>query len=186
MKGNKFSKFCLNLFVRIFCLQICCLLTSVFCISTSGSQFARMLLQVASIIVLVAFIYPVCHTKGDLDAPLINAGKKKFTPLMGLYAGLISNSVFMISSIVLLISKLFGVVPNFFNYYKMINSIYFPYLYSIMPVDYTINEISFVNISFAILVQIVIPVICMIAYILGVKRFSFSEKILYKSIKKTS
>lgn len=180
MERNTFSKFYLKLFLRLVGLDICCFITCTFCITSSGSRIIRTLLQIACIIVMISFVYPVCHKIGDLDAPLISTGHRKHNPLKGLYAGLVATSPFILSAVVLLLSKISGILPTFVNYYKMINSIFFPFLYSIMPVDYTIAELSVSSIIASMLVQIVIPIICMFSYILGLERFSFSEKLLYK------
>ena len=180
MERNTFSKFCLKLFLRLFCLDICCFITCSFCITSSGNHIIRMLLQAACIIVMIAFLYPVCHKVGDLDAPLVNVGHRKYSPFKGLYAGLVATSPCLLSGIVLLLSKFTGILPSFVNYYKIINSIFFPFLYSIMPVDYTISELSLSSVIFSFLIQAVIPIVCMFSYMLGLERFSFSEKLLYK------
>ncbi|MEE1002607.1 MAG: hypothetical protein U0L17_02555 [Acutalibacteraceae bacterium] len=180
MERNTFSKFCLKLFLRLFCLDICCFVTCSFCITSSGSHLIRIFLQAACIIVMIAFVYPVCHKVGDLDAPLVNVGHRKYSPLKGLYAGLVATLPCLLSGIFLLISKFTGLFASFVNYYKIINSIFFPFLYSIMPVDYTISELPISSVIFSFLILAVIPIVCMFAYILGLERFSFSEKLLYK------
>lgn len=173
-------KLSFKLFLRLFGLDFCCLITSIFVMAPGGNQIVRVLLQAASIIVLVSFVYPICHKTGDLDAPLVNAGHRKRTSLKGLYAGTIACLPFIISAIILLLSKLFNAFFGFVNYYRIINSIFFPFLYSIMPVDYTLSELSSSSIVMAICIQFVIPLICMFSYILGFNRFSFAEKLLYK------
>lgn len=180
MERNTFSKFCLKLFLRLIGLNVCCFIACTFCISSSGSRLIRTLIQIACIIAMVSFVYPVCHKVGDIDAPLVNVGHKKHNPLKGLYAGLIASSPFILSALVLLITKISGAFPAFVNYYKMINSLFFAFLYSIMPVDYTLTELYFGNILAGLSVQVVIPVICMFSYMLGLNHFSFSEKLLYK------
>ena len=180
MEVNTFGKLCTKIFARLICLDIFCFVTCAFCFSASGSQLFRMFLQVACVIVLVSFVYPVCHTVGDLDAPLVSTGHRSYNPFKGLYAGLIASSPMILSSIVLLIAKSFNVIENFVTYYKMINAIFFPFLYSIMPVDYSLAELSLSTIIISCSIQIVVPIICFLSYYLGLKRFSFQEKLLYK------
>ena len=184
MERNTFSKFCLKLFLRLLGLDICCFITCSFCITSSGSHLVRIFLQAACIIVMIAFVYPVCHQFGDIDAPLVNTGHRKYNPFKGLYAGLVATLPFILSSLMLLISKFGGVFPSFVSYYKIINSIFFPFIYSIMPVDYTISELTLTSVVFSVLIQAVIPLVCMFAYMLGIERFSFSEKLLYKKKEK--
>lgn len=180
MENNTFQKLCIKLFARLVCLDVFCFITCAFCFSVSGSQFFRTFLQVACIIVLVSFVYPVCHTAGDLDAPLVSTGHKKYNPYKGLYAGIIATIPMILSSVVLIVSKCFNVFDKFVTYYKMINSVFFPFLYSILPVDYTISELPLSTILISCSIQIVIPIICYLSYYLGLKRFSFQEKLFYK------
>lgn len=180
MYKNTFSKFCFKIFARIVGLDICCFILSAFGISSSGSQIIRTLIQIACIIGIVSFVYPVCHRFGDMDAPLVNVGQKKYSPLKGLYAGLLATSPFILSGILLLIFKMFNIFPVFVNYFKIINSFFFPYLYSIMPVDFTLAEISYSSIFASLATLVVIPLVCMFAYMLGLGRFSFGEKVFYK------
>lgn len=179
MDKNTFGKFCFKLFVRLFFLDVCCFIMCSFAI-TKSSNWIRVLLQLACIIGTIAFVYPICHKQGDIDAPLVKAGHRKSSSLKGLYAGLITCSPYILSGIVLLICKIFDYIPSFMNYYKIINSFFFPFLYSIMPTDYTLQELSTGNLVFGLLVQCFVPIICMLAYKLGRERFLFKEIILYK------
>ena len=180
MERNTFSKLCLKLFFRLVGLDICCFITCAFCFSVSGSQLVRTLLQIACIIVMLSFVYPVCYTSGDLDAPLVTTGHRKRNNLKGLYAGLIATSSMIISAFVLLFSKLTQTFDAFISYYKMINAVFFPYLFSVLPVDYSISELPLSTILYSTSVVFVIPIVCMFAYIFGLNRFSFKEKLLYK------
>ena len=180
MYKNTFSKFCLKLFVRMLGLDICCFVLAAFGIASSGSQIIRVLIQLACIIGAVSFLYPVCPQFGNLDAPMVTTGHKKYSPLKGLYAGLVAYSLCLISGIMLLVLKILNVFPNFVNYYKIINSFYFPFLYSILPVNTTLSELSYSSIFLSISILIVIPILCLFGYILGFNRFSFSEKLFYK------
>lgn len=184
MGNNSFKKIAIKLFIRVLGLDICCFITSMFTVSITNSQILRVLIQLACIVGTVSFVYPVCYSAGDLDSPLVSAGHKKYSPLKGLWLGFTATSPLLLSSIVLIISRVSGIIPTFANYFKIFNSFYFPFLYTILPVDYSITEISYGNIFLGASVVLIIPLICMFAYMLGLSRFSFNEKILYK--KKTS
>lgn len=180
MNKNTFSKFSLRLFIRILGLDICCFILAAFGIASSGSQIVRVLIQLACLIGVISFLYPVCHKTGDLDAPMVSSGHRKYSPLKGLYAGIVATSPLLLSGILLFIFKLFNIFPNFVNYYKIINSFYFPFLYSVLPVNSTLNELSYGSILLSLTVLIIIPILCMFGYILGLNRFLFSEKVFYK------
>lgn len=180
MYKNTFSKFCLKLFSRILGLDICCFILSAFGIASSGSQIIRVLIQLACIIGIISFLYPVCHQFGNLDAPMVTTGHKKYSPLKGLYASLVAYSPCLLSGIILIAFKILNTFPNFVNYYKIINSFYFPFLYSILPVNTTLSELSYSSIFLSVIILLVIPIMCLLSYILGLNRFSFAEKVFYK------
>ena len=180
MSKNTFSKLCLKLFFRLLGLSVCCFITCAVCFSVNGSQLLRTFLQIVCIVVMVLFLYPVCFTAGDLDAPLVSSGHKKKSNLKGLYAGLLATSPMIVSGVVLLIAKTLGSFNSFVSYYKMINAVYFPLLYSILPVDYSINELPVSSILLSVSILFIIPIVCMFAYILGLNRFYFKEKLFYK------
>ena len=142
MSKNSFLKLCLKLFFRLFGLTICCFVTCAVCFSVNGNHIVRTLLQIACIIAMLTFVYPVCYTSGDLDAPLVLTGHKKKSTFKGLFAGLIATSPMLVSSVVLIISKLSLTLNEFVSYFKMINAVFFPLLYSILPVDYSILELT--------------------------------------------
>ena len=175
MEKNTFSKMCVKLFFRLIFLDIACFILCAFGIAASDGNFVRILLQIACIIVTIAFVYPVCHKQGDVDATLIPSGHRKNSNLKGLLAGIIACSPYLISSVILVVSRIFGVFSGFMNYYKMINSFFFPFLYSLMPTDYSLTELSASNFLLSLSVQIFIPIICLFSYILGKQRFLFKE-----------
>ena len=76
------------------------------------------------------------------------------------------------------------VFSNFYNYYKMVNSFFFPFLYTALPVDMTVFEVQPVDIIAALAVQLVTPLLCTFSYLVGLSRFSFKEKLFYKPIEK--
>ena len=141
METNTFSKMCSKLFIRLIFLDVACFVLCAFGIAANSGNAIRILLQLCCIIVTISFVYPVCHKQGDLDAPFIATGHRKDSNVKGLLAGIIGCSPYLVSAIILVISRIFGVLPAFMNYYKMINSFFFPYLYSLMPTDYNVTEI---------------------------------------------
>ena len=180
MERNTFKKFCLKLFVRIVCLDICCFVLSGVAISINSGKIIRMLLQLICFVAVIGFIYPVAYKFGDAESPLVQGGHRNKNHFKGLIGGLIASSPFILSGLYLLISKIFELNNNFVSYYKMLNSQYFSYLYSIMPVDHTLAELSFGAIVCALIPLIFIPLVAMFGYILGYYRFSFYEKLFFK------
>ena len=180
METNTFSKMCSKLFIRLIFLDVACFVLCAFGIAANSGNAIRILLQLCCIIVTISFVYPVCHKQGDLDAPFIATGHRKDSNVKGLLAGIIGCSPYLVSAIILVISRIFGVLPAFMNYYKMINSFFFPYLYSLMPTDYNVTEIPFSSFLLSLLIQLFIPIVCMFAYILGKHRFLFKEVVFYK------
>ncbi len=180
METNTFSKMCTKLFLRLIFLDVACFVLCAFGIAANNGNMIRILLQICCIVVTISFVYPVCHKQGDADAPFIATGHRKNSKFKGLIGGIIACSPYLISSIILIISRFFGVFGSFMNYYKMVNSFFFPYLYSLMPTDYSISELSSTSFILCLLVQLFIPIVCMFAYILGKRRFLFREILFYK------
>lgn len=180
MERNTFKKFCLKLLVRIVCLDICCFVLSAVAISINSGKIIRVVLQLICLVAIIGFIYPVAYKFGDAESPLVQGGHRHKNLFKGLFGGLIASSPFIISGIYLLISKIFEINNNFVSYYKMLNSQYFSYLYSIMPVDHTLSELSLSTIFCALIPLAIIPLIAMFGYVLGYYRFSFYEKLFFK------
>lgn len=174
----------ISYFVRLLALDIGCFIMSAFVFARSSNVWLRAGIQLCDFALLLSVTYSYFYSIGNADATLVNSGYAARRPLRGLVIGLLGNIPFMISAVVLLLAR-FGVVfSNFYNYYKMVNSFFFPFLYTALPVDMTVFEVQPVDIIAALAVQLVTPLLCTFSYLVGLSRFSFKEKLFYKPIGK--
>ncbi len=183
MNRNTFSSFCSSMFIRLFMTDIGCFLLSFFIISISSNSLVRALIQIINILIITAVVYSLARDRGTRDIVLIESGHKKRSLLKGFWVGLIATSPFLLSGIVLLVSRIFGVPANFIGYYKMINAFFFPFHYSVMPADLTIMEIAWSDILLSLSTLLVIPILSMLSYWIGLSKFSFNEVVFYKKTK---
>lgn len=180
MKNNTFFYFCSGLFGRIIFVNFASFFVSLFVFGISSGSVMRVAIQILCFIALISTVYSFSWKRGDLDSPLVSSKAKNYQPLKGLKAGLIANLPFICSGIVLILSKSTGILERFVNYYKIINSFYFPFNYSILPADLSIWEMSWGNIFLSLCTLLFIPLLSAIAYVLGIRRFSFAEFFFYK------
>lgn len=174
----------ISYFARLLALDVGCFIMSTFVFTISSNVWLRAGIQLCDFVLLLSVTYSYFYGIGNADATLVNSGYAARRPFRGLIIGLLGNIPFIISGVMLVLAR-FGVIfSNFYNYYKMVNSFFFPFLYTALPVDMTVFEVRTVDIITAVSVQLIIPLLCMCSYLVGLSRFSFREKLFYKPIEK--
>lgn len=174
------SQHAFSLFARLFVLDIACFIMSLFVFTISSNVWLRAVIQLCDLILLISVIYSYVYKIGEYDATLVNSGYKPAEPLRGLFVGLIANIPFFVTAFLLVLSRLGVFGANFYNYYKILNSFFFPFIYTLLPVDMSIFEVRTLDVVLTVLIQIVVPIISFFAYQIGLSRFSFKEKLFYK------
>ena len=182
MNSKKFINNCLTFFIRLFAINLICFLIWIFIFAISNTVIVRIILQLLFLIIVFFITYSFFHKLGDSDAALVNTGYYKKNILKGFWIGSLSTLPFIISGIFLVLSKLSLFSENFVAFYRMSNSTYFPFNYSILPVTLEIFEISWSKVVLSLSTLLIIPIIAAFAYNLGLIRFYFSEKLLYKEV----
>lgn len=171
-------------FIRLFALDIGCFIMSAFVFSRFSNVWLRAGIQLCDFVLLLSVTYSYFYGIGNADATLVNSGYSAKRPARGLIIGLLANIPFFITAIMLVLARCGVIFSNFYNYYKMLNSFFFPFLYTALPVDMMVSEVPATDIIFALSVQLIIPLLCMFSYLVGLSRFSFKEKLFYKPIEK--
>lgn len=154
-------------------------------IRSQVSGNARIFLQVVSQIcclgVLLSFIYPMFKSLGNKDRNLVNFGRIKEDKLKGFKSGLFAIVPVVVVSIFFIATKN-TLTANFsVSLFIYLNSSF----YGIM--DYLTNHViafkdtSYLSLILIILVQFFIPLVTHIAYTLGYKDISVSDKLIYKN-----
>ena len=173
-----------SFFARLLALDVGCFIMSTFVFTISSNVWLRAGIQLCDFVLLLSVTYSYFYGIGNADATLVNSGYTARRPARGIAIGLLACVPFIISGVLLVLAR-FGVLfSNFYNYYKMVNSFFFPFLYTALPVDMTVFEVQTADIIAAVSVQLIIPLLCMFSYLVGLSRFSFKEKLFYKPVEK--
>ena len=105
MKANRTISLIFSTTLRLIMMTVVCFITSSLIFSVFGSQPVRTIIQSACIIVTMGIIYPPIHHLGGVERNLTDAGQIKPNMLKGLYIGIASDSPFLLTGILLILSK---------------------------------------------------------------------------------
>ncbi len=180
MRSKNIGSLIFSTFFKLFAMTFVCFLASSFIFSVFGSQPVRVFIQAACILVTMGIIYSPLHLLGGTDRNLVDAGQMKPNMLKGLYIGLAADSPFIISGLLLILSKAGLMTQRYYGVYKLINSIYYPLNFSILPSDETILTVGWGAVTVSILALFIFPIVTEFAYLLGYHRFLFKEAVFYK------
>lgn len=156
--------------------------------SLAGKGYATFLTvtQLFCLVMVFAFAGDRVYKQGLKDAVLIRNGSIKKDTLKGLKVGFIGNIPFFLLAILMVVFAC-GVLPRFkIVWYAFINGYFYPLIMSIsgarpMPgADYIVSNISIIRFVFLFAIQLLIPIISCVAYILGLKEINLGEKIVLK------
>lgn len=136
--------------------------------------------QIFNFILALAFASNSCYKLGDKESNLVRIGHIKEDKLKGLKIGLIGNIPFFII-FVLYVVMAFGWLPKFPTvWYAQINSHFYPLIMIINGASQTVSQLRVWQFILLFMLQLVVPLISTIAYILGYKEINLSEKLVYK------
>lgn len=147
----------------------------------SGKTVFLIVTQIFSMVMVLAFAGDRVYKQGLKDAPLIRTGNMKKDTLKGLKVGLIGNIPFVLLAILMVVLAL-GVAPEFKNFWYAI--FFNGHLYSIMVAiingKENVCDLSVMQFVAIFAVQLIVPAISCVAYILGLKEINLGEKIVLK------
>ena len=137
---------------------------------------------VCSLLLAVANFYHEFWALGDSDQArfeLNNRPYNKKRPLIPIFLG---YSPFILTYFILLISKLFNVLPSFSVWFYYLN-FYAHYIISLLIPNAATTQNSLIGIILSIVVFVPIPAICYTAYIFGTKHIDIKKSLMYKKEK---
>lgn len=135
--------------------------------------------QILNFILVISFAANSVYKQGFKDVNLVRTGHKKADLLKGFKIGAIANIPFFALFAILLILTM--VTPNFRTiWYAYLNSHFYSFVLWITGSAEVISKISVLQFVLLFLVQLIVPVISGIAYILGFKEINFTDKLVYK------
>lgn len=150
--------------------------------SLTGSGKAVFLVstQLLSLIMVVAFASNTAYKQGFKDSNLSKIGHIKKDMLKGLKIGLVGNAPFYVL-FALLIVMACVLAPDFLTvWYAFLNAHFYSFIMLITEGAQTASQLGAGQYVLLFLLQLIIPAVSTVAYILGFKEINLSEKIVYK------
>ena len=136
--------------------------------------------EIFMLLLFIAFPYSILWSKGDRDKNSVNFGHMDEDKLRGLKVGLMAGIPAYIGYLGLLISKIGGVFPSYVVVYRFMNVPFMPIILNMMGKNVFItSNVSWFAIVGMLLLLAVLPLICHVAYMLGYKQISLTEKFIY-------
>lgn len=147
---------------------------------------SRILTQLGSLFVLIAFCYQPLWRQGDHDRNEAAFHRGRQDPWSGLKVGAVADIPAIGIYLVLWLGK-WGVLPavSTWSAFILFNSSFLPYCYWIMDpqLSGSTAPLSVWQLLALAVPALAVPVICHVGYALGWRQFSIGEKLTYKKKK---
>lgn len=136
--------------------------------------------QILSFIMVIAFAGSSVYKQGFKDKNLVKTNHKKYDILRGFKIGFIANIPFILLYVLAVVMAL-GLLPEFRSvWYAILNSHFYPIITLIIGKADSLSQIGVWQYIVLFLLQLIVPVISGVSYILGFKEINLEEKIVYK------
>lgn len=177
---NKVTVFRLGtkIFSSILLVTITGGLLSVLFIGLTEKKWAAILVQVLLLLLYYSVIYSAAWKDGYTEMNRVLCGFSTLEPLKGLKAGLLAIIPSYLLWGLMVALRYFNVELD--TVYRIVNFFAIHVINAFMNPNLNIQDISFWNILGASCFTAVIPLVTMIGYLLGYKRFSFMELLVFK------
>lgn len=135
--------------------------------------------QIFALVILITFIYTYLWQLGTKDSNFVHYNHKKEDKLKGLKMGAIAiiPSVLFLSFLVITKNTASQGFPV--ALYRFFNSYAYTFVEWVTSGAMKFNQLGIGNIVLLYIIQLIVPVIAFISYLLGYKNIMLSEKILY-------
>jgi len=146
----------------------------------SGKAVFLIVSQLLSFIMIIAFASSSVYKQGFKDSNLVRIGHSNRDMFKGFKIGFIGNIPFLVLFVLAVIMAM-GLAPKFTTvWYAFLNSHYYSIIMCVVGAAKTLSQLNIVQYVALFLLQLIVPVISGIAYILGFKEINLTEKIVYK------
>ena len=146
-----------------------------------GKVFVDATGQLIGGLITGAFIYTSLWKLGDGDANLVAFGNAKHDSIKGLKIGALAVVPSFISWIIVVLAKTGAVPGGWFALYRFMNYQLFTLVNAIFGQSVnTTDMISWPQIFAGLSVLVFVPLVAQISYMLGFKRISLGESLIYK------
>ncbi|MDD2361771.1 MAG: hypothetical protein PHH84_02260 [Oscillospiraceae bacterium] len=153
---------------------------------TAGASLALDIIsQLFMLILFVSMAYSKVWERGDKDRNSVQFGRMSEDKSRGIQVGLYAAIPSVIFYIVLVLSKLGFVSDGYYFFYRFLNITFIPFINRVVGTGiFKTSKVSWLSLLGILMTLIILPLICHIAYLLGYKQISLSEKFIYKDSKK--
>lgn len=185
MKEKSILKLVLNGYGHMILAGIVCFVVSASIAMMDFSAIVNDLLTLVLIIpVYIALLYPAIWTEGDRNRNMVQFGHLECDPYKGLKIGLFLAVPYLLQNVFLTLSW-FKLIPNIFWLYKILNAHIWPILTWLNPLVgdalVSTSNMPVYGLMICWLLSAYPVVISAVAYFLGFKGISVSEKLIYQS-----
>ena len=145
----------------------------------SNKSIFLVLTQILNSILIISFASGSVYKLGFKDANLARTGHIKTDNFKGFKIGAIAYAPFFALFIILFV--FIGLVPNFrMVWYAFLNSHFYSIIVWISGGADVASKLNALQLILLFLIQLIVPIISGIAYILGFKEINISDKLVYK------
>ena len=143
--------------------------------------FSDVLSSILMVLILISVTYTVLSKEGDRDSNAVQFGHMAYDPLRGLKVGLMAAVPSILSYLFLIVSKITGWVPQYVSFFRLTNMPFLPLFNHLTPSAVSsAADVSWPAILVMAISVIVVPLSCMIGYVMGYRHISLSENLVYK------
>lgn len=143
----------------------------------------NLIVQCLSLAIFIPLIYSPSWYCGDHDANSVSFGRMKEDLNKGLQIGLIAMIPFALTPVILILSKL-SITPDLGFVYRILNVHLLYAVNALLPPDTALQDVSWGEIFIVWVYHILIPITTAVAYRLGYKHISLSERLIFKNLPK--
>jgi len=182
MKRTGVLKFSLSIMFRVAMFSIMALVLIGALLLPGGGDIWLWVAEFCIIVFVIGFIYPYAWNEGFRDVNRVKIKSVDKLPGKGFIGGAIGSLPYMLISLGFILVKLEAVNINFLGIIRLLAAPFLAFSLTLLPVDIqTAAELSWINIIVVVLLPLFYVLLSGIGYELGYKRFSISDKLIYKS-----
>jgi|GEM_PF-4400155 len=180
---NNITTHGMKLFTKLLITTIICDFAFLFVTPMINSQLIRLVLQFCFLFFTASLIYGIIWKIGSVDKTIAGEKPSLNKHLTGLYIGFVSCIPFFGFSVLYILSRYGIYTSDIKGFYILVNGIFSPLLFTIMPMGLNIYEMSNADFIISLIPQLFIPICVCLVYLLGFYDINIGEMFVYKSRK---
>lgn len=149
-------------------------------LSDDRQNISLVLAQIFSFVMITGILCGTVWEMGNKDISAVKHGRKKENILRGLYVGLIAIIPSVAVYVLLVLSHMNVLNPNFLDTYRLLNSHFHYFLTLIYSGAENAAELTVKSVILCGALHLYLPVLSFISYVFGYKDINLVEKITYK------